>query len=218
MSEAVDGLVSIVHGQHDTSALEVENFELSGVRAILRGEGHCELAWHLGAEVGGPVLVTKSVPADDDGLGPAWHKFRDVLDNDGLSEDGAANDVSDGTVRGLPHLLETELGDTSLVRSDGSALDTDFASLDGVGGVNGDLIVGSVTVLDAEIKVLDVKVQVRVNQLFFDELPDDSGHLVTVELDNGLGHSNLSGGSFSHLVNLKVEFIYVYSQSSFFNL
>lgn len=29
---------------------------------------------------------------------------------------------------------------------------------------------------------------VRENQLFLDELPDDSGHLITVHLHHGLGH------------------------------
>ena len=139
--------------------------------------------------------------ADDDGLGPAGHEAGDVIDDDRFSEDGATNDVSDGTVGRLPHLLEVELGDASLVRRDRGALDADLAGLDGVSGVDGHLIVCGVTVLHAEIEVLDVEIQVRVNQLVLDQLPDDSGHLITVELGNGLGHCNLSGGSFSHLIN-----------------
>ena len=67
-----------------------------------------------------------------------------------------------------------------LVRGDGGALDANLASFDSVSGVNRDLIVSGVTILHAEIEVLDVEIQVRMNQLLLDELPDDSGHLITI--------------------------------------
>jgi hypothetical protein len=38
------------------------------------------------------------VTADHDGLGPAADEARDVLHEDGLTEDGAAQDVTDGAV------------------------------------------------------------------------------------------------------------------------
>lgn len=44
-------------------------------------------------------------------------------------------------------LLQLELLDTGLVRGDGGALDTDAILLDGLGGLDGDLVVGLVTVL-----------------------------------------------------------------------
>lgn len=67
--------------------------------------------------------------SDDDRLRPAWYGLRDALEDDGLAEDGASEDVADlreerrsvvhpfrnrlrfahGTVRRLPHLLELEL-------------------------------------------------------------------------------------------------------------
>ena len=199
VGEASDGLVSVVHAHEDTSALEVEHLELGGVASVSRGEGHGELAGSLGAEIGGSVLITEGVSANNDGLGPAWHESGDVLDDDGLTEDGSTDDVSDGAVGGSPHLLEVELLDASLIRGDGSALDADLAGLDSLSSLDGDLIVSGVTVLDAQIEVLDVQVQVRSNQLILDELPDDSGHLVTIELNNGLGNSDLGGCGFSHL-------------------
>ena len=53
------------------------------------------------------------------------------------------------------------------------------------GGVDGDLVVGGVAVLDAEVVVLQVDVEVRQDQRVLDELPDDPGHLVAVEFDDG---------------------------------
>lgn len=44
-------------------------------------------------------------------------------------------------------LLQLELLHTSLIGGDGGALDTDAILLDGLGGLNGDLVIGLVTVL-----------------------------------------------------------------------
>ena len=52
------------------------------------------------------------------------------------------------------------------------------------GGVDRDLVVGGVAVLDAEVVVVEVDVEVRQDQLVLDELPDDAGHLVAVHLDD----------------------------------
>ena len=50
-----------------------------------------------------------SVPADGDGLGPARHKAWDVLADDGLPENSPPEDVPDGSIGTLPHLLQLEL-------------------------------------------------------------------------------------------------------------
>lgn len=49
------------------------------------------------------------------------------------------------------NLLEVELLDTGLIRSDGSALDTDLVLDDSLRSVDGDLVVGLITVLKALI-------------------------------------------------------------------
>jgi hypothetical protein len=80
-----------------------------------------------------------------------------------------------------------------LVGGDGRALDADAVLLDGIRGVDGDLVIGGITVLDTEVVVVQVDVEVRVDQRLLDELPDDASHLVTIELyyrafDLDLGH------------------------------
>lgn len=47
--------------------------------------------------------------ADGDGLRPAWNKPGNVLADDWLAEDGAAQDIPDGSVGALPHLLQAKL-------------------------------------------------------------------------------------------------------------
>jgi hypothetical protein len=58
-------------------------------------------------------------------------------------------------------------------------------ALDRFGRVDRDLIVGLVALLDAEVVILQFYVEIGQDQLLLDEIPDDAGHLVAVELDNG---------------------------------
>jgi hypothetical protein len=51
------------------------------------------------------------------------------------------------------------------VGGDGRAFDADAVFLDRVGGVDGDLVVGAVAVLDAEVVVFQVDVEVGQDQL-----------------------------------------------------
>jgi hypothetical protein len=62
-------------------------------------------------------------------------------------------------------LLQLELFNTGLIGGDGGTLDTNTVLLDGLGGLNSDLVIGLVTVLDTEIVVLKVDIKVRQNQL-----------------------------------------------------
>ena len=64
-------------------------------------------------------------------------------------------------------------------------------SLGLVGGVDGDLVVGLVALLDAEVVIEQVDVEIGMDQLVLDELPDDPGHLVAVHLDDGIRHLDL---------------------------
>ncbi len=166
---------------------------LDRLAAVLGREGDGDGARAVDLEVGGAVLIAERVTADDDGLGPARHQTRYVRDDDGRAEDGAAEDVTDGAVGRPPHLLQTEFLDTRFVGGDGGALDADVVLLDGVRRVDRHLVVGGVAVFHAEVVVLEIHVQVRVDQLVLDELPDDAGHLVAVEFDDltfnlDLGH------------------------------
>jgi len=97
------------------------------------------------------------MPSDNDGLSPIGNASRDVLDYDWFTENDTTTDIPDGTIGRLPHLLEFELLNVCLIGCDGCTFNSDFASFDCVCGVNSDLVIGSITVLDAKIEVLDVR-------------------------------------------------------------
>ena len=144
-------------------------------------------------EIGRAVLVAVGVAADDDRLRPTGDEARHVLADDRLAEDDAAQNVADRAVRALPHLLEMELFDARLIGRDRRAFDADAAGLDRLGGVDRHLVVGRVAMLDRKVEIVELDVQIGMDELVADEVPDDARHLVAVELDNrildlDLGH------------------------------
>lgn len=87
-----------------------------------------------------------------------------------LSEHSASQNVSDCTVWRFPHLLQLELLNASLIRSDCGALNSDVILLDGVGTVDGHLIVGLIPVFDAQVEGFQFDVEEGQNQLFLDTI------------------------------------------------
>ncbi len=184
--EVPDRVVEVVHRQRDPAARKVVDVELHRLAAVLGRVGHGQLPLPRHDQVGRPVLVAEGVTADHDRLGPARDQARHVRDHDRLAEDDPAEDVPDRPVGRAIHLLEAELLDPGLVRRDRRALDPDAVLLDRVGGVDRDLVLGLVPLLDREVEVQELDVEVGQDQLLLDEVPDDPGHLVAVELDDGV--------------------------------
>src|SRR5690606_32255049 len=199
--EADDLLVEVVHAERDAAAREVEHLVLGRLAAVLRGERERQRTGARHDEIRGLVLIAERVTADDDRLGPPGHEARHVLADDGLAEDRAADDVADRAVRRLPHLLEVELLHARFVGRDRRALDGDAVLLRRVRRIDRDLIVRLVAALDPEVEVLQVDLEVREDELVFDELPDDASHLVAVHLDDGVLHLDLRhGGELYHVI------------------
>jgi hypothetical protein len=63
--------------------------------------------------------------------------------------------------------------------------------LDGVGGIDCDLIIGLVALLHAEVVVLQLDVEIREDQALADPLPDDPRHLVAVDLHDRVRNLDL---------------------------
>jgi len=173
----------VEHHEADTSTGESVNGKIESVISL---EVSRKLTSSRHQEVSAVILISESVSADNDRLGPVVDQSRDVLDDDWFSKDGSVKVISDGSIGALPHLLEVELLDSGLIGSDGGTLDADLALLDGSSGVHSDGVVSLVSVLHAQIEVLDVEIEERMDQLVLDLLPEDTGHLITVELSNGV--------------------------------
>ena len=83
-------------------------------------------------------------------------------------------------------MFEFKLLDSGLIWGDGSTLDSNFTFFDCFGSIKGNLIVGLITMLDSKVEVLDGEMKEGENEIIFDGFPDDSGHLITIEFDDGI--------------------------------
>ena len=191
--KVADGIVQVVHAHRDACGGSLENLALDH-RAVLADELHRQHALAGELDVGSAVLVAEGVAANDDRLGPAGNQTRHVLADDRFAEDHTAEDVADGAIRRLPHFLEPEFLHAGFIRRNGGALDADAVLLDRVGRVDGDLIVGLVAVLHPKVVVFELHIEERVDQFVLDVLPDDPGHLVAIEFDDGVGHLDFCHG------------------------
>ena len=185
VSEGFNGRVNVEHHQRNTFSSEVVHI-MFGDLSFRGSVDGLKLSGSIDQEVGAVVDISEGMSSDDNGLIPVRDESWDVLDEDGFSENSSVQIVSDGSIGTLPHLLEFEFFDSSLIRGDSGTLDTNFAFLDGFGGVKGDLVVSLVSVLNAQIKVVDVQIQVGVDKLILDLLPEDTSHLVTVKFGNAV--------------------------------
>ena len=130
--------------------------------------------------------------ANDDRLSPTRNQSRNVGNHDGFAEDHTAEDVADGAVGRLPHLLETKFLYALFIWSDGRALNGHAVKLGGFGRVNGDLVVGCIAVFNAQVKVLQINVEVRKDQLLLNKRPDDARHLVAIHLNDRVLYFDLA--------------------------
>ena len=181
--KALDGGIEVVLTLHDAGAGEFVHQGAHLLAAVGRREDEFDATGAVDAHLGVLVDVAIGVTGERDGLLPAAHAGFDALDDDGGPKDGAVEQCADRAVGALPHLLETVFVHARGIRRNGCAFDGDAQALGRLGGIDGDLVVRLVAVLEAEVVVLGLEVDMRNEQLRFDQLPDDAGHLVAVHLD-----------------------------------
>lgn len=149
LSKLLNALVGVIHCQPNTTfALEFVHFS-SLFLSTLASENDFESARFIDSKVSGLVLISKGVSAYNDGLLPTRNQSRHILDDYGLSEDSAIEDIADGSIRALPHLLQLELLYTCLIRSNCGTLDAHFMFLDCQGCINSYLVLSGITILNA---------------------------------------------------------------------
>ena len=182
--KATDGFVEVVHGQCNAGFRRFENFFFNRGTAVGGDEFHRQGTGTRKLKIGRAVLVAKTVTGHHHRLIPMAHQTRHVFTNDRLAENSAIENIADGPVRAFPHLLEIEFLHARFVRRDGGALDGDTVFLRCHRRLDSHLVVGSVAVLHAQVKVLEVDVQVGEDQFFADHLPDDARHFVAVHFND----------------------------------
>lgn len=96
------------------------------------------------------------MPSDNNWLLPIRNQSWNVFNDDWLTKHCAIENISDCPVWTLPHLLQFKLFDSGLIRSNGGTFYAYFIFLNSLSCVNSDLIVSGISMLNAQVIVLDV--------------------------------------------------------------
>mmetsp|Transcript_25793 Transcript_25793/g.56093 ORF Transcript_25793/g.56093 Transcript_25793/m.56093 type:complete len:252 (+) Transcript_25793:1343-2098(+) len=118
------------------------------------------------------------------GLLPRWDRSWNVGAHDRFMEHGSIQDVSDGAARSRPQLSQVEFEHPVLVWCDSCALHANIVLLDCFGSICHYLIVGLVSVGDAQVVVVHFHVDIGEDQFLLDHLPHHPCHLVSIKFDD----------------------------------
>lgn len=199
MSKSCDRLVRVIHTHQNAWSFKIVSLHFYWrFRLVIRFKNHSERAGLLSYVICGSVLISKGVSTNNYWLGPSRDKSWNIFNDDWLTEHGPVKFVTDCSIRTFPHLLQLEFSYSGFVRGDSSAFNSHFAFLDSSCSVEGYLVIGLVSVLHTQIKVLNIDIEVRVYEFVLYFLPDDSSHFVAIHVDDWVLDFDLCEGRFRH--------------------
>src|SRR5205814_7770663 len=103
-----------------------------------------------------------------------------VLYYDRLTKNSSVQNIADGSVRALPHLLQAKFFYPRFIRSNSSAFDPYAVLLDGISRIDSHLVICGISVLDAKIIIFYVGIYVGQYQFILNEFPNDPCHFISV--------------------------------------
>jgi len=96
--------------------------------------------------------------SDDYGFQPARDEFGYIVADYGFPEHNPVEDIAYSSVGALPHLLQLEFLHSIFIRGYSGTLHCYIVFECGLSTVDGDLIVGAVSILDAQILVVQLDI------------------------------------------------------------
>ena len=190
MCEAADTLVRVVHALNNTSTIKVVDFHLL-LLSTLALEHEFSHSWLIGTNLHTLVYITISMTGNGDRLLPVLHTWVNAWNGDRCTKYSSVHDASDGSVRTFPHFVQLVFIHTLGIRSNRGTLYCHTIFLGSLSRVDGHLIVGLITIGQAQVIILSLEVDERQYQFILNHLPQDASHLVTVHLHQGSCHLNL---------------------------
>ena len=198
MCEGPYGAVLVVLSLQNAAAFKVINGSSLLPAAFTREKELC-LAGLGNSEFGSLVNVTVGMTGNRDRLFPESDSRLNAADKDRSAENGSVENRTNSSVWTFPHFLEVVFLNALSVRCDRCAFYADVIFFAGFSGVNADLVVGFVSVLETEVIILGVQLNEGGEKLVLDHPPDDSCHFIAVHFDDR-AHFNFAHFQVPHFM------------------
>ena len=194
--KTLDRFIEVVHRHRNTGARRFEHFFFNLRAAVVRRELHRERPGTRKLKIGGTVLIAEPVTRDHHRLVPMRHQARHVRANNRFAKNSAVENIANGAVGRLPHLLEIEFLDARFIRRNRCALHGDTVLLGRHRRIDRHLIVGRIAMFHAQIVVLKIDIKIRKDKFLANHLPDDAGHFIAIHFDDGVLYLDFCHGEF----------------------
>ena len=185
-----------MHSLYHARSFELVNCH-STFGAILRSVDQFYLARSWNLHLRSFIHITIGMTCQRDRFFPRFYIRLNAFYNDRRPEYGSIKDRTDGSVGTLPHFFQMILFHTGCIGRDGCAFHCYSIFFGRFCSINGDLIIGLISLFQSKIIILRLQINKRKKQFLFDHLPQDSGHLISVHLYQRCHHSNLFHGNLS---------------------
>ena len=127
---------------------------------------------------------------DGDRLLPVSDTWLNAFYNDRRAEYGSVKHRTDRTVGALPHFFQIIFSHACRVWGDGRTFHRYSVFHRGIGRINRYLVIGFISMLQSQVVVLGLQVNKRKKKFVLDHFPENTGHLVSIHLDQRGRHLN----------------------------
>ena len=208
MREVRYGLICLCHTHEYTRTAQLIDLypftRLNGSHGLASWcEHNLNFASGRQGDIHAAILAASSVRRDNDWLLPALNVAPLTLDDDRLSKHGAsAQALVYRHIWRFKALLEPQSHHIVLIYTvDGRTFDPNPVPLDGRSCLDSHLITRLFSISYAQIKILDINVEVPQYQLLLNQLPHHLGHLVPTALHKGIFDFYFQVLAFHYILN-----------------
>ena len=128
---------------------------------------------------------------------PVRHQAGHITHNNWFAKHRTIQNISDRSVRRLPHLFQVKFLYSFFIRGNCRTLYSNAILLNCIGSIYGNLVIGFIAVFNAKVIIFYIQLQVRKYQFVFYKTPDDSCHLVAIQFYNRVRYFNFLSHGFN---------------------
>jgi hypothetical protein len=110
-----------------------------------------------------------------------------------LTENSSIKNISDSSIRTLPHLLQIKFLHSRFVGRNSGTFYSHAVLFNGICCIDRHLVVCFIAILNTEVVILYIRINIGQYQLVLNELPNDPCHFIAIQLHDGVGYFDFLG-------------------------
>ena len=161
------------------------------------------------------IYISICMSCNSDWFFPVFYTWLNAFYNNRCTEYCSVKYCTDRSVRTLPHFFQIILFHTCRIRCDCCTFYCNFIFLGCISSIDCYLIICLISMFQTQIIIFCVQFNIWLQKIFFDHLPENSCHLVSVHLYDRCCHFNFCHDIVSFL---SVRGIFYYSSRCRFSI